>query len=247
MPAVALSRVGARVVESGPEGENLPAGTCEDTATSRTGSGPADLATVRAAIIAALRDVGYLHIPEGRRDHTTPPKPSASTASIRTQTDIHRTRRSPAYPAGCALGEREKTALRLVPEQAWQIAIDAWGEVREKASCCQSECQREKSVSPQTLEGILLPVLGSVGNEPHPPYRYAYQPQGPTYVLSDQTLLPGRSPSLTVAPGGSKRAFMLTSGLVAQPASHDGQPVKEGLLIMAFAAVCVSNGASPEA
>jgi hypothetical protein len=44
----------------------------EDTATSRTGSGPANLATIRAAIIAAIKDVGYLHALEGRRDHTTP-------------------------------------------------------------------------------------------------------------------------------------------------------------------------------
>ena len=44
----------------------------EDTATSRTGRGPVNLATIRAAIIAALKDAGYLHIPEGRRDHTTP-------------------------------------------------------------------------------------------------------------------------------------------------------------------------------
>jgi predicted transposase YbfD/YdcC len=44
----------------------------EDTAASRTGSGPASLATIRAAIIAAIKDAGYLHIPEGRRDHTTP-------------------------------------------------------------------------------------------------------------------------------------------------------------------------------
>ena len=44
----------------------------EDTATSRTGSGPANLATIRAAVIAAIKDAGYLHIPEGRRDHTTP-------------------------------------------------------------------------------------------------------------------------------------------------------------------------------
>jgi predicted transposase YbfD/YdcC len=43
----------------------------EDTATSRTGSGPANLATIRAAIIAAIKDAGYLHVPEGRRDHTT--------------------------------------------------------------------------------------------------------------------------------------------------------------------------------
>jgi predicted transposase YbfD/YdcC len=48
----------------------------EDTSTSRTGSGPANLATIRAAVIAAViaavKDAGYLHVPEGRRDHTTP-------------------------------------------------------------------------------------------------------------------------------------------------------------------------------
>ena len=36
------------------------------------------------------------------------------------------------YSVGWALGEREKAALRLVPEQAWQAAIDARGEVRER-------------------------------------------------------------------------------------------------------------------
>jgi predicted transposase YbfD/YdcC len=44
----------------------------EDASTSRTGRGPVNLATIRAAIIAALKDAGYLHVPEGRRDHTTP-------------------------------------------------------------------------------------------------------------------------------------------------------------------------------
>jgi predicted transposase YbfD/YdcC len=44
----------------------------EDASTSRTGHGPVNLATIRAAITAALKDAGYLHIPEGRRDHTTP-------------------------------------------------------------------------------------------------------------------------------------------------------------------------------
>ena len=44
----------------------------EDTATSRTSGGPANLASIRAAITAALKDAGYLHIPEGRRDCTTP-------------------------------------------------------------------------------------------------------------------------------------------------------------------------------
>jgi predicted transposase YbfD/YdcC len=44
----------------------------EDTSASRTSYGPVNLATIRAAITAALKDAGYLHIPEGRRDHTTP-------------------------------------------------------------------------------------------------------------------------------------------------------------------------------
>jgi predicted transposase YbfD/YdcC len=44
----------------------------EDASASRTGSGPANLATIRAAIIAAIKDAGYLHVPEGRRDHSTP-------------------------------------------------------------------------------------------------------------------------------------------------------------------------------
>ena len=44
----------------------------EDASASRTGSGPANLATIRAVIIAAIKDAGYLHVSEGRRDHTTP-------------------------------------------------------------------------------------------------------------------------------------------------------------------------------
>jgi predicted transposase YbfD/YdcC len=44
----------------------------EDTAAGRTGSGPVSLAAIRAAITAAIKDAGYLYIPEGRRDHTTP-------------------------------------------------------------------------------------------------------------------------------------------------------------------------------
>lgn len=43
----------------------------EDTSTSRTGHGPVNLAAIRAAVTAPLKDAGYLHISEGRRDHTT--------------------------------------------------------------------------------------------------------------------------------------------------------------------------------
>lgn len=44
----------------------------EDASTSRTRHGPVNLATLRAAIINTIRRAGYLHVPEGRRDHTTP-------------------------------------------------------------------------------------------------------------------------------------------------------------------------------
>ena len=47
------------------------------------------------------------------------------------------------YSVGWALGEREKAALRLVPEQAWQIAIDGRGEVRERRAddaCADGRC-----------------------------------------------------------------------------------------------------------
>jgi predicted transposase YbfD/YdcC len=67
----------------------------EDAATSRTGSGPANLATIRAAIIAALKDAGYLHIPEGRRDHTTPAETLRLHGLDQEETDTHRTCQSP--------------------------------------------------------------------------------------------------------------------------------------------------------
>lgn len=44
----------------------------EDTSASRTGHGPVNLATIRASIAEAVIDAGYLYVPEGRRDHTTP-------------------------------------------------------------------------------------------------------------------------------------------------------------------------------
>ena len=44
----------------------------EDAAASRTGNGPVNLATIRATVTTAIEDAGYLHVPEGRRDHATP-------------------------------------------------------------------------------------------------------------------------------------------------------------------------------
>jgi Transposase DDE domain group 1 len=47
------------------------------------------------------------------------------------------------YPVGRALGDREKTAIRLVPEQGREIAVDGKGEVRERRSdgaCADAQC-----------------------------------------------------------------------------------------------------------
>jgi hypothetical protein len=47
------------------------------------------------------------------------------------------------YSVGWALTGREKTALRLIPGQAWQIAIDGRGEVRERRAddaCADVRC-----------------------------------------------------------------------------------------------------------
>ena len=57
------------------------------------------------------------------------------------------------YSVGWALGEREKTALRLVPGQAWQIAIGARGQIRERRaegacgspSCAHRACWIEEA------------------------------------------------------------------------------------------------------
>lgn len=66
------------------------------------------------------------------------------------------------YSVGWALGEREKTALRLVPEQAWQAAIDGRGEVRERRadgacanpSCAHRDCWIEEA-NVTELTGLL--------------------------------------------------------------------------------------------
>jgi predicted transposase YbfD/YdcC len=55
----------------------------KDTATSRTGHGPTNLATIRAAIINTLKDAGYLHIlrrpPRPHHPRTGPPPPRPHT------------------------------------------------------------------------------------------------------------------------------------------------------------------------
>ena len=57
------------------------------------------------------------------------------------------------YSVGWELGERERQAIRLVPEDAWQIAVDHRGEVRERRAdqactdrcCAHARCWREEA------------------------------------------------------------------------------------------------------
>jgi DDE family transposase len=51
------------------------------------------------------------------------------------------------YSVGWELGERERTAIAAVPAQAWQIAIDTRGEVRERraeGACADRGCAHRK-------------------------------------------------------------------------------------------------------
>ena len=68
------------------------------------------------------------------------------------------------YSVGWELGERERQAIRLVPEDAWQIAIDARGEVRERRAedaCADRSCGHRKCWIEEAhvteLTGILRP------------------------------------------------------------------------------------------
>jgi hypothetical protein len=51
------------------------------------------------------------------------------------------------YSVGWELGERERAAIRQVPEQAWQIAVDTRGEVRERRAedaCADRGCAHRR-------------------------------------------------------------------------------------------------------
>jgi hypothetical protein len=74
------------------------------------------------------------------------------------------------YSVGWELGERERAALRQVPAQAWQIAIDPRGEVRERRAedacsdrgCAHRRCWVEEACVTE-LTGLLRP--GPAGDQ----------------------------------------------------------------------------------
>jgi hypothetical protein len=76
------------------------------------------------------------------------------------------------YSVGWALGEREKTALRMVPEQAWQAAIDGRGQVRERRAddaCGNGQCTHRACWIEEAHVTELTPLLrsGPAGDQLH--------------------------------------------------------------------------------
>jgi hypothetical protein len=74
------------------------------------------------------------------------------------------------YSVGWVLGERERAALRLVPGQAWQIAIDARGEVRERRAdeaCADSCCAHRRCWAEEAHVAELTSLLreGPAGDQ----------------------------------------------------------------------------------
>jgi len=66
------------------------------------------------------------------------------------------------YSVGWVLGERERAALRLVPGQAWQIAIDGRGEVRERRAgdaCSSDQCAHRACWIEEAHVTELTPLL----------------------------------------------------------------------------------------
>ena len=68
------------------------------------------------------------------------------------------------HSVGWVLGEREKAALRRVPAQAWQLAIDGRGEIRERraddacaSTCCAHRACWIEEAHVTELTGLLRP------------------------------------------------------------------------------------------
>jgi hypothetical protein len=74
------------------------------------------------------------------------------------------------YSVGWDLGERERRAIRLVPQQAWQIAIDHRGEVRERRAddaCTDRGCGHRRCWIEEAHVTELTPLLrgGRAGDQ----------------------------------------------------------------------------------
>jgi hypothetical protein len=99
-----------------------------------------------AADHLALLDAAIAAVPPGfRRKLMVTADGAGASHALLARLDALAARRGYelTYSVGWVLGERERAALRLVPEQAWQIAIDGRGQIRERRAgqaCADSRC-----------------------------------------------------------------------------------------------------------
>ena len=66
------------------------------------------------------------------------------------------------YSVGWELGERERAAIGRVPQDAWQIAIDVGGDVRERradGACADACCAHRRCWIEQAYVTELTPLL----------------------------------------------------------------------------------------
>src|SRR5258708_12691849 len=66
------------------------------------------------------------------------------------------------YSVGWELGRRERAAIAMVPEAAWQIAIDSGGEIRERRAgeaCPDWQCAHRKCWIEEAHVTELTPLL----------------------------------------------------------------------------------------
>jgi Transposase DDE domain group 1 len=123
-----------------------------------------------AADHLALLDAAITAVPPGfrRRLMVTADGAGASHALVARLDELAaRPGHQLVYSVGWVLGEREKTALRLVPEQAWQIAIDPAGEVRERRAeqaCANPSCAHSRC---WVQEAHVTELTGLLRESPH--------------------------------------------------------------------------------
>jgi hypothetical protein len=122
--------------------------TCWRALDEIAGGGSRALARITAAVNAARRQawagIVARHGAHRRRLMVTCDGAGASHGLI-SRLDALATRpgHQLTYSVGWDLGERERTAIRRAPQQAWQIAVDHRGEVRERRAddaCTDRRC-----------------------------------------------------------------------------------------------------------
>lgn len=132
----------------------------------RTGSAGSNAAADHLAVfgdaIAALP-------PECRRKLMVTTDGAGASHALITKLDKLASRRGYelTYSVGWELGERERAAIGLVPESAWQSAVDVRGEVRERRArdaCADRQCTHRRCWVEEAhvteLTGILRPDKG---------------------------------------------------------------------------------------